>query len=723
MNSDLFLCPLKLWGGHECSLNRVQDYFADQTIRSGHIDRMEDLDRFAELGISALRYPILWEQVSPMNAEQCNWAWHDERLGHIRSLGISPIAGLLHHGSGPTYTNLLDPEFAAGLAQHAGRVAVRYPWINDWTPVNEPLTTARFSALYGHWYPHARDELSFWTALLNQVDATRLAMTAIRAMNSDARLIQTEDLGRSYSTAPLAGQAAFDNERRWASWDLLCGRVIPGHSLWDRLVGFGLGARLSAIADAPCPPDVLGLNHYLTSDRFLDHQTERYPNTALGMCSFGPLADVEAVRVVEPAPAGLAGAIREAWDRYGLPIALTEVHLDCTREEQMRWFSDAWQTARTLRDEKIDIVAVTAWSLLGSFDWASLLTRSDNEYETGLFDVSAGIARPTALAGLVRELGAGGASRSRLIDLPGWWKRPERLAYPSYRLDMAAAVEAVTPMCAPLLILGATGTLGQAFAGACHVRNIPYRLADRAALSLNDMVSIEKTLDKIRPWAVVNCAGWVRVDEAEAHPDACMAVNRDGSLRLAHACAAREIPLTIFSSDLVFDGLSSDAYIEGRPVAPLSVYGRSKAEADTALLALGADILVIRTASFFSPFDRHNFASHVLASLRAGQNVRAAEDCVTSPTYVPDLVRTVLDLMIDGETGLWHLANQGAVSWAGFAIKLAKALKFSDATILPLPQAEMGWAAPRPAFAPLASKKCGLMPELDEAIRRFASFA
>lgn len=62
LNSDLFLCPLKLWGGHECSLNRVQDYFADQTIRSGHIDRMEDLDRFAELGISALRYPILWEQ-------------------------------------------------------------------------------------------------------------------------------------------------------------------------------------------------------------------------------------------------------------------------------------------------------------------------------------------------------------------------------------------------------------------------------------------------------------------------------------------------------------------------------------------------------------------------------------------------------------------------------------------------------------------------------------
>ena len=201
----------------------------------------------------------------------------DDRLTRLRHFGIRPIVGLVHHGSGPPHTHLLDDGFAPGLGRYAGLVAERYPWVSDWTPVNEPLTTARFSALYGHWYPHQRDERSFWLALLNQVDGTRAAMRAIRRINPAARLIQTDDLGRTYATTRLAEQAAFDNLRRWAGWDLLFGRVTRHHPLWERLDRFDLGDRLAAIADDPCPPDVVGVNHYLTSDRFLDHRLERYP--------------------------------------------------------------------------------------------------------------------------------------------------------------------------------------------------------------------------------------------------------------------------------------------------------------------------------------------------------------------------------------------------------------------------------------------------------------
>src|SRR3712207_7520391 len=67
---------------------------------------------------------------------------------------------------------------------YAGAVARRYPWVSDYTPVNEPLTTARFSALYGHWYPHAKDDRSFARALLNQCRAVVLAMAAIRDRKS-----------------------------------------------------------------------------------------------------------------------------------------------------------------------------------------------------------------------------------------------------------------------------------------------------------------------------------------------------------------------------------------------------------------------------------------------------------------------------------------------------------------------------------------------------------
>src|SRR5205814_1153483 len=146
------------------------------------------------------------------------WARADERMGRLRRLGVRPIVGLIHHGSGPGHTSLLDPGFPGGLAAFAARVAGRYPWADAYTPVNEPLTTARFSALYGHWYPHARDNRTFATAILTQCRAIVLAMDAIRCVQPQARLIQTDDLGKTYSTPKLRYQANFENQRRWLTF-------------------------------------------------------------------------------------------------------------------------------------------------------------------------------------------------------------------------------------------------------------------------------------------------------------------------------------------------------------------------------------------------------------------------------------------------------------------------------------------------------------------------
>ena len=231
---------LELWGGPECTLNRVGDGYRDQFTALGHYDRAEDLDLFASLGLSAIRYPVLWERIAAEHPDRCDWAWPDRQLERLRAAGMRVIAGLVHHGGGPRYTDLLDPDFATGLAAFAGKVAARYAWIGDWTPVNEPLTTARFSALYGHWHPHHRSEASFWLALINQIDGVRLAMRAMRRINPQARLIQTDDLGRSYATVAMRDQAAFDNVRRWMSWDMLCGRVVPGHPFWGRIAALGL---------------------------------------------------------------------------------------------------------------------------------------------------------------------------------------------------------------------------------------------------------------------------------------------------------------------------------------------------------------------------------------------------------------------------------------------------------------------------------------------------
>ncbi|MBD0334249.1 MAG: family 1 glycosylhydrolase, partial [Cyanobacteria bacterium Co-bin13] len=155
------MAPLEVWAGIECTVNRVGDNYGDQLQRNGHENRIEDLDLFASLGIRAIRYPVLWERTAPNGVEQADWSWADERLERLRQLDICPIVGLLHHGSGPRYTSMVDPLFGEKLAEYAQAVAERYPWVSRYTPVNEPLTTARFSGLYGLWYPHGKDNHTF----------------------------------------------------------------------------------------------------------------------------------------------------------------------------------------------------------------------------------------------------------------------------------------------------------------------------------------------------------------------------------------------------------------------------------------------------------------------------------------------------------------------------------------------------------------------------------
>ena len=717
---------LEMWGGVECTVNRVRDAYFSQLDRSGHAERDCDLDRFAALGVRSLRYPVLWESTAPDGPASADWSWADRRLPALRRLGIAPIVGLVHHGSGPRHTSLLCPRFADGLAEFAAAVAERFPWVEQWTPVNEPLTTARFSALYGLWYPHARDDRSFTVALLNQCRATVLSMQAIRRVNPAARLVQTDDLSRTYGTEQLSGVVEFYNERRWLAWDILCGRVDRGHPLWDYLLESGADeGDLLWFTDHPCPPDLIGANYYVTSERWLDHRLERYPGRAVGGVPGEEFVDVESVRVLAtPAPA-IASLLEEAWLRYRIPLAVTEAHIDAGREDQLRWLLEIWRAAQSAREAGADVRAVTAWALLGSFDWNCLLGECRGYYEPGPFDIRSPLPRPTALAALIAELSAGREASHPVLQGKGWWRRADRF-------DGKPIVPrtAVTPLAgfrphapggevAPILVSGARGTLGQAFATICGQRNIACRLLDRAALDIADPGSVAAAIARWRPWAIVNASGYVRIDDAESNAEQCFRENAVGPAVLADACAGAGIRLVTFSSDQVFDGRSRHAWVESDATAPLNVYGASKVAAERDVLARCAQALVVRTSAFFGPWDRHNFIFHALAALAGGAALRAASDERVSPTYVPDLVKVCLDLLIDGETGLWHLANDGDVSWAELARHAADLAGVTTATLEPCSSADLGHVATRPRHGVLASERGTLMPSLDDALQRF----
>lgn len=423
---------MELWGGIECSLNRVGDRRFDQLARSGHYERGDDLERVARLGIRTLRYPLLWEHAA-RNGPEYDWRFADARLPMLRALGITPIAGLVHHGCGPDHAAFPRPEFAPGLADYAAAVARRFPWIEWYTPINEPLTTARFSGLYGVWHPHGRDARVFARILIEECRATVLAMRAIRRVNPHAKLLQTDDLGTIYSTPRLAGQARFENERRWLAWDLLCGKVERGHALFGDLLAWGIAVReLEWFRENPCPPDMIGIDHYATSDRFLDEDLDRYPVRTHGGNGRMDYADVEAVRVLERPGTSLREIVVAAAQRYRIPVALTEIHIGCTVDEQIRWLHEAWVIAEQLAASGIDIRAVTAWALFGSYDWETLLTSGGERYEPGAFEVVRGVPRATPLASHIEVLATGrlsAAQRAFTAFGSGWWRRDDRLLH------------------------------------------------------------------------------------------------------------------------------------------------------------------------------------------------------------------------------------------------------------------------------------------------------
>ncbi|TWI67358.1 dTDP-4-dehydrorhamnose reductase [Pseudoduganella lurida] len=709
---------LELWGGLECTVNRVSDQYFSQMERNGHIDRPGDIERFASLGIRAVRYPVLWECTAPDGIESADWSWSDERLPRLRELGVEPIAGLVHHGSGPRHTSLVSPCFAEKLAEYAGAVAQRYPWLTYYTPVNEPLTTARFSGLSGVWYPHGRSEALFVRALLNQCRGTVLAMRAIRAVNPDAKLVQTDDLSRTYGTPEMAHLVDFFNERRWLAWDLLCGMVGPEHALYGFLLDAGASAEeLQWLQENPCPPDIVGVNYYITSERWLDHRVENFPASHVHEYKGVRHADMETARVLANPTPGIEPLLGEVWERYRLPVAITETHIDAHREDQLRWLRETWQAAQSQRSKGADIRAVTVWALLGSFDWNCLVTACHGYYEPGPFDVRGAEPRATAVAALMRELASGRAAHHPVLRGSGWWHRPGRflckpVAAPAVTTSLTERQQARGAM-PPLLVAGAGGALARAFSARCQTRNLPCVLAGRDTMDVTDPAAVDRMIREHKPWAIVNAAGarpplpgLVDAAEEEAAHQALIV----GASVLAAAAVRHGIPYLMFSSAAVLGGAAGMRDESAEP-APDDAFGRAQAEAEARVLRANPRALIVRSGHFFGADGDVGLLGHALAALREGHSVALPSDLMLAPAYLPDLVDACLDLAVDGEEGVWHLYNDSGVSASAFVARAASLLGL----------ATMNVDVEEDSTPVLSTRRGKLLPSLDYALDRFTA--
>ena len=281
----------------------------------------------------------------------------------------------------------------------------------------------------------------------------------------------------------------------------------------------------------------------------------------------------------------------------------------------------------------------------------------------------------------------------------------------------------------PILITGASGLLGATLAAEYKSMRLPVMaLHGVADGDLTDPQVVEAIFAKHRPAAVIHCAALTDVDYCESHAPAAWLTNVEATRHLATCAAAIRALFAYISTDSVFDGTRGD-WTESDSPAPCNVYARSKREGENAARKEHPTALILRTNIFgwhVYPQSRRkaSLAEWILERLEAGLEVPGFTDVIFSPILANHLAAPILELLRDGQSGLFHVAGSWSGSKYEFAARLAEAFGFDRNEILPARLAGAKLKAPRPMNTSLDIRKVcrtlsAQMPGLDDGLRRF----
>ena len=248
-----------------------------------------------------------------------------------------------------------------------------------------------------------------------------------------------------------------------------------------------------------------------------------------------------------------------------------------------------------------------------------------------------------------------------------------------------------------VLVTGSSGMLGSDVVRAASFVNHEVVALAHAELDVSDADAVHSCFFTERPHAVINCAAFTNVDEAEDDLPAAMAVNADGARNVAVAAALVEAKVVYVSTDYVFDGTKGEPYVESDEPNPLSVYGRTKLEGEREI----RDGWVIRSSWLFGPTGK-NFVRTMLELGREQHEVRVVDDQRGSPTYVRHLAEaTKKVLQLPDRT--YHVAAEGDCTWAELAETIFEEARIA-CRVVPISAEELGRPAPRPAYSVLRSE-------------------
>ncbi|HYX37182.1 MAG TPA: family 1 glycosylhydrolase [Oligoflexus sp.] len=358
--------------------NRVR---IDQMEKCKHYEFWrKDFELLEDIGVSCLRYgpPIHHTWLGP---GRYDWSFADATYAELKERDIIVISDLCHFGVPDWIQNFQNPDFPELFARYAKDFAMRFPWVQLYTPINEMFICATFSAAYGWWNEQGTTDLTFVTALKHIVKANVLAMHAILEVRPDAIFIQSESSEYFHAESPSAIQHAETmNVRRFLSLDLNYGRRVDSE-MYEFLMDNGMTRKeyhffMDNHRKHHC---IMGNDYYITNE----HRV-----SADGMTrAAGEVFGYDEITM-------------QYYERYLLPVMHTETNFlqGPLGNEAVDWLWKEWANVLRIRNKGVPIVGFTWYSLIDQMDWDTALREENgNVNALGLFDMDRKI-RPVGLA-------------------------------------------------------------------------------------------------------------------------------------------------------------------------------------------------------------------------------------------------------------------------------------------------------------------------------------
>jgi dTDP-4-dehydrorhamnose reductase len=256
-----------------------------------------------------------------------------------------------------------------------------------------------------------------------------------------------------------------------------------------------------------------------------------------------------------------------------------------------------------------------------------------------------------------------------------------------------------------VLVTGAGGQIGREVVDAFARDEVI--AADHATLDVADRDAVLQAITSAAPDAVVHTGAFTAVDACEGDPDRAFRVNTLGTRNVAEGTARAGAWLCYLSTDYVFDGTKSEPYVEWDTPNPVSVYGRSKLGGER---ELRSDTTIVRT-SWVCGQHGTNMVKTILRLAREHEKLTFVDDQRGQPSFADDLAPMIRRLVVERRPGLFHVTNQGAVSWFEFARSVLEVADLDPGRVRPIPTADLD--PPRPAPRPANSV-------LDNAVLRLS---